>query len=80
MKAIADSSHQIAYPETAVPKTVIDSQGRPSDAAVSAIIVDPTSIDSMKRCLAYKKDQRLTIPELLHHEFLRPQAKGTCKG
>jgi serine/threonine-protein kinase TTK/MPS1 len=66
MNAIADPSHRIDYPETAAPR---------SNSTLS-VTVDPTAIDSMRRCLAYRKEQRLTIPELLTHEFLRPSRRG----
>ncbi len=79
MNAIADPSHRITYSDTAVPKPGISSDERSHDPSSSAVLVDPTAIDSMKRCLTYRKEQRLTIPELLQHEFLRPQAKGKCR-
>ena len=70
MNAIADPSYQIHYPEKTAPKVSATSEPLPE------VAVNPAAIDSMRRCLAYKKDQRLTIPELLHHEFLRPRIKG----
>ena len=71
MNAIADSSHRISYPETAVSKQIQTLQD-----TCPAVKIDPSAIDTMRHCLAYRKEQRLTIPELLQHEFLRPQAKG----
>ena len=78
MNAIADPSHRITYPETAIPKSSIGVDGSVNDPSSLAVLVDPTAIDSMKRCLSYRKEQRLTIPELLVHEFLRPRAKREC--
>ena len=79
MNAIADPTHRITFPETATPKPAIGNDGKASDPSLLEIFVDPTAIDSMKRCLAYRKEQRLTIAELLQHEFLRPEAKSELK-
>lgn len=76
MNAIADPSYQITYPEMAVPRPVGSVESGSKISSHLAVIVNPTAIDTMKRCLAYRKEQRLTIPELLQHEFLRPQAKS----
>lgn len=68
MNYIADPRHVINYPELAIPKV---STG--IDPHTMAVKVMPSAIDSMQRCLAYSKDDRYTIPELLNHEFLRPR-------
>ena len=75
MNAIADPSYRITYTETATSKAVIGPDGKSNHPSHLSVTVDPKAIDSMKRCLTYRKEQRLTIPELLQHEFLRPQAK-----
>ncbi|ORX39001.1 kinase-like domain-containing protein [Kockovaella imperatae] len=69
MNAIADPNHKITYPDTATPK------GAAPDLAVA---VNPAAIDTMRRCLCYNREQRLTIPELLHHEFLRPKIRESA--
>lgn len=76
MNAIANPNHRIDYPERAVPKLIPNSEGQIMDAACLAVTVASTAIDCMKRCLEYKKEHRLTISELLQHEFLRPKITG----
>jgi serine/threonine-protein kinase TTK/MPS1 len=81
MNAIADPSHRILYPETAtaqVPPQPGQGQGREADEAKAqaqawTVTIPPAAIDAIKRCLMYRSNQRLTIPELLVHEFLRPK-------
>ncbi|WVR09171.1 hypothetical protein IAU60_006233 [Kwoniella sp. DSM 27419] len=77
MSTIANPNHIIEYPELAVPKATVgvSLDGQPIDPASLAVRISPSAIDSMKRCLAYRKEHRLTIPELLHHEFLKPKIK-----
>ena len=70
MNTIADPSHVIDYPARALPKGL-------QDPEAFAVDVPPAAIDAMKRCLMYRKEQRLTIPELLVHEFLRPKMQGS---
>ncbi|TYJ55279.1 hypothetical protein B9479_003998 [Cryptococcus floricola] len=78
MGVIADANHRIAYPEIAVPKTAVGFglDGHPLDPASLAVPVSPEAIDSMQRSLAYRKEHRLTIPELLQHEFLKPKIRA----
>lgn len=70
MTAIANPNHRIDYPAMATPKLPPGSTLQAEDLAVPVL---PSAIDTMKRCLMYRKEQRLTIPELLRHEFLRPR-------
>lgn len=72
MNAIADPTHQINYPSQSIPKPSIGRDGQPNDPTQLAVRVSPAAIDTMKRCLAYKKEERLKIEELLQHEFLHP--------
>ncbi|WWC64160.1 uncharacterized protein I303_106768 [Kwoniella dejecticola CBS 10117] len=78
MQVIADPRHIIEYPEMAIPKTtvVLGLDGHPIEPSSLAVSVSPEAIDSMQRCLAYKKEFRLTIPELLHHQFLKPKIRA----
>ena len=69
MNIIADASHRIDYPVQAKPKGLQDD---------FAVTVPPAAIDAMQRCITYRKEQRLTIPELLVHEFLRPRIKASA--
>jgi serine/threonine-protein kinase TTK/MPS1 len=74
MNAIANASHIIDFPTHAVPKPT---PGRDEGAAAEwSIRVLPSAIDVMERCLKYRKEFRLTIPELLEHEFLKPRIDG----
>ncbi|WWD06607.1 hypothetical protein V865_004700 [Kwoniella europaea PYCC6329] len=77
MQVIANPQHVIEYPEVAVPKATVgvSLDGHPIDPASLAVSVAPAAIDTMQRCLAYRKEHRLTIPELLHHEFLKPKIR-----
>lgn len=68
MNAIADPSYRITYPSTAIAKTS-SLPGQPSPASVP-VVVPTTAISTMRSCLAYNKDNRLTIPKLLQHDFL----------
>lgn len=72
MNAIANSSYIIDYPSHAIPKPT---PGRDENAVAAewSIRVLPRAIDVMQGCLKYKKEGRLTIPELLVHEFLTPE-------
>ncbi|KAI5073693.1 hypothetical protein GOP47_0011706 [Adiantum capillus-veneris] len=48
-------------------------------------VSNPHLLDIMKKCLAYKREERFRIPELLNHPFLQPQlvqpmeAENLCK-
>ncbi|WOO83461.1 Serine/threonine-protein kinase mph1 [Vanrija pseudolonga] len=68
MNAIADPSYRITYPPTAIAKTS-SLPGQPSPTSVP-VVVPTTAISTMRSCLAYNKDNRLTIPKLLQHDFL----------
>lgn len=74
MNAIANSAHVIDFPTHAVPKAALGS----SDAQNPewSVRVSPSAIDVMQRCLKYRKEHRLTIPELLQHELLKPKVDG----
>ncbi|OCF72575.1 TTK protein kinase [Kwoniella mangroviensis CBS 8886] len=77
MQVIANPQHVIEYPEVAVPKATVGValDGHPIDPASLAVSIAPAAIDTMQRCLSYRKEHRLTIPELLHHEFLKPKIR-----
>lgn len=66
MNAIADPSHRIDYPSKAVCRPMA------ADARPIAVIIPVAAVASMRSCLNYNKDHRLTIPQLLEHEFLSP--------
>lgn len=71
MNAIANASYVIDYPTHAIPKPT---PGRDDAAAAEwSIRVLPSAIHVMQGCLKYKKEGRFTIPELLVHEFLKPE-------
>jgi serine/threonine-protein kinase TTK/MPS1 len=72
MNCIADPKHRIDYPAEAIPRGATSQQGQPVDPQSMAVAVMPSAIDTMRHCLAYSKDERLTIPKLLEHEFLQP--------
>jgi serine/threonine-protein kinase TTK/MPS1 len=72
MNYIADSNHRVEYPAEAIPRGATGQQGQAVDPASMAVRVMPSAIDTMRHCLAYSKDDRLTIPRLLEHEFLQP--------
>ena len=74
MNAIADPKYVISFPAEAVPKAILGSQGLIADGTSLAVRVGPAAVDTMRRCLAYRKEYRLTIPELLQHEFLHPRS------
>ncbi|BEJ14778.1 hypothetical protein CspHIS471_0405450 [Cutaneotrichosporon sp. HIS471] len=69
MNKIADPTHHIDYPLTAVfnPPGMADSP--PTQTAVT---IPSEAIATMRGCLDYHKVRRLTIPQLLDHEFLSP--------
>ncbi|ORY26276.1 hypothetical protein BCR39DRAFT_262771 [Naematelia encephala] len=73
MNVIADPAHEIQYPDQALPRASVGADGQAIDVSAMAVPVPLTAIDTMRRCLAYRKEHRLTIPELLRHPFLRPE-------
>jgi serine/threonine-protein kinase TTK/MPS1 len=76
MNAIANPAYRIEYPEKAVPRLPGNSD---VDVEQLAVLIAPSAVDAMRRCLMYRKEQRLTIPELLQHEFLRPRIDGKLR-
>jgi serine/threonine protein kinase len=72
MGHIANPENKIAYPKVAVTRTAVDPDGKPIDPTDLSVPVREAAIDAMKGCLTYNKDDRLTIRELLQHEFLQP--------
>lgn len=78
MQVIADPNHRVEYPDTAIPRGATGAHGEAVDPATLAVKVMPSAIDTMRSCLAYSKEQRLTIPALLEHEFLRPRLDSEC--
>lgn len=73
MNVIADPNHRIEYPTIAVPRGATGPQGEPVDPNSLAVPVMPSAVDTMRACLAYHKEERLTIPALLEHDFLQPR-------
>lgn len=76
MNVIADPNHTVEYPATAVPRGSTGLQGQAVDPKTLEVRVMPSAIETMRSCLAYNKDKRLTIPQLLQHEFLQPRLEG----
>ena len=74
MTYIANPEHLIAYPKLA--KSPQGAERKASSMEIDSVKIGPAAIDTMKRCLSYKKEDRLTIPELLQHPFLHPQTQG----
>ncbi len=72
MNFIANPNSKIAFPSVAVSRTAVDPDGKPIDPTDLSVPVREAAIDSMRGCLTYNKDERLTIPELLQHGFLLP--------
>jgi serine/threonine-protein kinase TTK/MPS1 len=72
MNYIANPNNKIAYPSVAVSRTAVNPDGKPIDPTDLSVPVREAAIDAMMGCLAYNKEERLTIPELLQHEFLQP--------
>lgn len=71
---IANPGHIVKYPDIAVPKSA--SSDTDVDPSSMGVPVSLAAVDTMKRCLEYRKEKRLTIPELLEHEFLKPRRIG----
>jgi serine/threonine-protein kinase TTK/MPS1 len=71
MKAIPDTTHEIEFPEFAIPTARSGSTGSPPKKLdhlkrrVSACV-----IACMKKCLDRNPKERVTIPELLEQEWL----------
>lgn len=70
MNVIADPNHRIDYPSEAVtrPMPTINVPA-PQPFTVS---VPPAAVSAIRGCLEYNKDKRLSIQQLLDHEFLQP--------
>lgn len=73
MNKIADPTHRIDYPSMAIFNLpgMSDCPSMPT-----AVTIPSEAITTMRGCLDYHKDRRLTIPQLLDHEFLSPT--GPC--
>ncbi|CAK9786817.1 unnamed protein product [Cutaneotrichosporon oleaginosum] len=69
MNKIADPTHRIDYPPTAIfnPPGMSDRPHMPTTVSIPI-----EAIATMRGCLDYHKDRRLTISQLLDHEFLSP--------
>lgn len=69
MNKIADPTHRIDYPSAAIfnPPGMSDRPSMPT-----TVTIPGEAIATMRGCLDYHKDKRLTIPQLLDHEFLSP--------
>lgn len=68
MNKIADPSFRIDYPATSTSGSSLHA----SASQPVSVSVPPEAIAAMRSCLEYNKDRRLTIPQLLGHEFLAP--------
>lgn len=75
MNKIADPTHRIEYPSNAVFQRTAMTDG-PSEPTMVA--VPSAAITTMRGCLDYHKDRRLTIPQLLEHDFL--SSSGSAYG
>lgn len=74
MNKIADPNHRIDYPSTCVFRPPPNSEGPLEPTSVP---VPSEAITTMRGCLDYRKDHRLTIPQLLEHHCL--SASERCK-
>jgi serine/threonine-protein kinase TTK/MPS1 len=74
LMAIANPKHHIEYPSSSTSAT---STSSPEGYTVA---VPAAAIASMRGCLEYDKDRRLTIPRLLQHEFLVPTTSSSSGG
>ncbi|ORY94401.1 kinase-like domain-containing protein [Syncephalastrum racemosum] len=63
LQIIPDAKHPIHYPEHVLPKKNKDPTER----------VTPELLDVMQSCLSREPKQRLSIPDLLKHAFLKPK-------
>lgn len=74
MNIIGSASHQITYPDRVVAKYQIGPDGRTVEGEGCTVPVRRAAIDAMRACLQYDRDKRLTIPQLLEHEFFKGDA------
>lgn len=69
MQVIGSGQHVIEFPERAVSKITDAQDGRVIHT--QQISIPYSARHTMRSCLSYQKDNRLTIPELLSHNFLK---------
>lgn len=72
---IRDPNHKIDYPEFVAP-IQITPDGKKVALLDHKVLVEKGAICTIKSCLAYKKEDRSTIPELLQDEFLLGSSEG----
>ena len=72
MSAIADPGHRIDYRASVGSRSAQAKE----DASQDTVPIPPAAIDAIKRCLEYRKEDRLSIPDLLSHDFLKPALYG----
>jgi len=75
LHTIADPNTRIEYPATSVsgPSATV---GNPTPPRYT-VPVPTAAISSIRGCLEHDKEKRLTIPELLKHEFLVPRLNAS---
>ena len=69
MQVIGSGQHVIEFPERAVTKIIDAKDGRM--VHTQHVSIPYSARQTMRSCLSYQKDNRLTIPELLSHNFLK---------
>lgn len=74
MNRIADPTHRINFPSNSVFNPITMTDSKPMTVGVPS-----AAIATMRGCLDYHKDRRLTIPELLAHDFLSSSGSGHCE-
>lgn len=69
MQVIGSGQHVIEFPERVVSKITDASDGRV--VTTQQISIPYSARHTMRSCLSYQKESRLTIEELLAHNFLK---------
>lgn len=69
MQVIGSGQHVIEFPERVVSKITDPSDGRV--VSTQQVSIPYSARHTMRSCLSYQKESRLTIEELLSHNFLK---------
>jgi serine/threonine protein kinase len=72
MQIIGSGTFQIPYPSSVTAARKHSEE--PASPGTPPVSVPIDAIDSIRRCLQHDRNERMTIPELLDHAFLKPSS------
>lgn len=76
MQVIGSGTFDIPYPASV--KAARKHNEEPTSPGTAPVVIPTEAIDSIQSCLAHRREDRLSIPSLLDHVFLKPKP-GACE-